>query len=198
MSISIEDVKDKIQSKNVPIVILDARWHQLFPEKDKTPEIKRLEKALKDALQLQGKVTTDLKEARKIKATFMENVMNVAEDPNLSDSKRQKIQEKNQKLIVEARDKIAELEDMELELPKRIRDANMALVVECVNVCYKRINKNRKDIVALTKWIEEMRVELKKRVLIKQDKETKNANIYTYMHDLLGAELMEVFDENSD
>lgn len=198
MSISIEDVKDKIKSKNVPIVILDARWHQLFPEKEKTPEIKKLEKSLRDLMQLQGKVTNDLKEARKLKAKFMESVINVAEDSSLSDSKKQKMQEKNQKLIIEARDKIEELEDMELELPRRIREANMALVVESVNVCYKKINKNRRDIAALTKWIDEMRVELKKRILIKQDKETKNTNIYTYMHDLLGAELMEVFDENSN
>ena len=48
----------------------------------------------------------------------------------------------------------------------------------------------------LGNWINETRMELKKRILIKQDKETKNTEIYNYMHDLLGPEMMEVFDNN--
>lgn len=39
-----------------------------------------------------------------------------------------------------------------------------------------------------------MRVELKKKVLIKQDKELKNTEIYSYMHDLLGPDMIEIFD----
>ena len=44
MSITIEDVKKNVAYKQLPIVILDERWHRLFPEKDKTPEVKRLER----------------------------------------------------------------------------------------------------------------------------------------------------------
>ena len=42
MSITIEDVKKNVAYKQLPIVILDERWHRLFPEKDKSPEVKRL------------------------------------------------------------------------------------------------------------------------------------------------------------
>ena len=42
------------------------------------------------------------------------------------------------------------------------------------------------------------KTELKRRIIIKQDKEIANTNIYTYMHDLLGPEMMEVFDNKEE
>lgn len=191
-------VHKRLRKKNIPVVTLDAKWHQLFPEKDKTPEIKNLEHQLTELLKLQGRVTNDLKELKKIRGSLTQDVLNTADDRALTEEKRQKRQETNQRLIIEARDKMTELEDEQLTLPQRIRDANAALIIECVDVCYKRIDKNRKDIEVLTQWIDETRIKLKKRILIKQDKETKNAQIYSYLHDLLGPEVMEVFDEQGD
>ena len=53
-------------------------------------------------------------------------------------------------------------------------------------------------IQKLAAWIEVTRTELKRRIIIKQDKEIANTNIYTYMHDLLGPEMMEVFDNKEE
>ena len=181
MSLTIEEVKKNIVHKNVPIVILDERWHQLFPEKDKTPEIKRLEKNLGELLKRQGQITNDLKSLKKIKADLMKEIIDNSETDTISESKREKLMARNQKLVLEAKDKIEELEQEEVEIPRKIREANVALVVEGVDVCYKRIHQNYKDIQLLGKWINEMRVELKKKVLIKQDKEIKNTEIYSYL-----------------
>lgn len=198
MSLTIEEVKKNIVHKNVPIVILDERWHQLFPEKDKTPEIKRLEKNLGELLKRQGQITNDLKSLKKIKADLMKEIIDNSETDTISESKREKLMARNQKLVLEAKDKIEELEQEEVEIPRKIREANVALVVEGVDVCYKRIHQNYKDIQLLGKWINEMRVELKKKVLIKQDKEIKNNEIYSYMHDVLGPEVMELFDNKEE
>ena len=198
MSLTIEEVKKNIVHKNVPIVILDERWHQLFPEKDKTPEIKRLEKNLGELLKRQGQITNDLKSLKKIKADLMKDIIDNSETDTISESKREKLMARNQKLVLEAKDKIEELEQEEVEIPRKIREANVALVVEGVDVCYKRIHQNYKDIQLLGKWINEMRVELKKKVLIKQDKEIKNNEIYSYMHDVLGPEVMELFDNKEE
>ena len=47
-------------------------------------------------------------------------------------------------------------------------------------------------------WIEQMREKLKERVVLKQDKEIMNEEIYTYLHGMLGAGVMEAFDEKSN
>lgn len=197
MALTVEEVKKNTSYKRLPILILDERYHRLFPEEDKTPEIKKLEKKLSDMLKRQGQVTNDLKTVKKIKADLIQSVLQNVENTELSDSKRQKLMNANQKLIIEAKEKIEALEQEETDMPENIRTANLALVLECVEVCYERIHQNYEDIQILGKWINEVRIELKKKVLVKQDKETKNAEIYSYMHDLLGPEMMEIFDNKS-
>ncbi|MGN0370320.1 MAG: hypothetical protein ACI4EW_07220 [Butyrivibrio sp.] len=197
MAVTIDDVKKNIAYKQLPIVILDERYHRLFPENKKTPEIRHLEKELSELLKKQGQITNDLKAVRKIKADLMKEILENAENPALSEAKRQKLMNRNQRLVIEAKEKIETLEQEELEIPGLIRNANIALVIEAVDVCYLRIHKNYDDIQLLGKWINEMRIELKKKILIKQDKETSNTEIYSYMHDLLGPEVMEIFDSKT-
>lgn len=197
MALTIEEVKKNVAYKQIPIVILDERWHKLFPESEKTPEIRKLEKNLAELLKRQGQITNDLKAVRKIKSGLMKEIIDNSETDGNNDSKRQKIMARNQKLMHEANEKIEKLEQEEFEIPGKIRNANIALVIEGVEVCYNKIHKNYDDIQLLGKWINEMRIELKKKILIKQDKETKNAEIYSYMHNILGPEMMEVFDKKS-
>lgn len=195
---TIEDIKRSIPYKKLPLVTLDERWYQLFPENESTSEMKKLEKNLNDLLKKQGQVNNDLKAVRKIKNDLMEQVIQNIDADGISESKRQKLMSRNQRLILEAKDKIAKLEDDEMNIPEEIRLANLALVMEGVRICYERIHSNYDDIQLLGKMINEMRIELKKNVLIKQDKEAMNEHIYSYMHALLGPEVMEVFDARSD
>ncbi len=193
MALTIEEVKKNAAYKQLPIATLDERWYRLFPENEKTPEIKVLEKNLNELIKRQGQITNDLKAVRKIKQDLMNEIL--ANSDEESSAKREKIMKRNQKLVLEATEKIEQLEQEELEIPTKIRDANIALIIEGIGVCHKRIHRNYDDIQLLGKWINETRIELKKKVLIKQDKEIKNTEIYSYMHDLLGPEMMEVFDK---
>ena len=189
---------DMLKKKNIPIINVDERWLRLFPDNEKTPAIKRLEKELKELLKRQGKVNTELKDIRIVREQLTQSVLNSAEDISIPEAKRLKKQATSQRLIIESREKLEQLEKEQRELPGLIQDANNALIFESVRVCYDKIDKNKSDIDRLTQWIDETRIKLKERILIKQDKETKNQEIYTYLHAMLGAKVMEAFDENSD
>ena len=189
---------DMLKKKNIPIINVDERWLRLFPDNEKTPAIKRLEKELKELLKRQGKVNTELKDIRIVREQLTQSVLYSAEDISIPEAKRLKKQAVSQRLIIESREKLEQLEKEQRELPGLIQDANNALIFESVRVCYDKIDKNKSDIDRLTQWIDETRIKLKERILIKQDKETKNQEIYTYLHAMLGAKVMEAFDENSD
>lgn len=187
-----------LKKKNIPIACLDERWLRLFPGSEKTPLIKKLENELKELLKRQGKVNTDLKDIRVVRDKLTQSVLETAEDTSIPENKRLKKQAASQRLIVEARQKQDNLE-LELdELPDKIKEANSALIFESVRVCYQRINQNKQDIDMLEQWIEQMREKLKERVVLKQDKEIMNEEIYTYLHGMLGAGVMEAFDEKSN
>ena len=187
-----------LKKKNIPIACLDERWLRLFPDSEKTPLIKKLENELKELLKRQGKVNTDRKDIRVVRDKLTQSVLETAEDTSIPENKRLKKQAASQRLIVEARQKQDNLE-LELdELPDKIKEANSALIFESVRVCYQRINQNKQDIDMLEQWIEQMREKLKERVVLKQDKEIMNEEIYTYLHGMLGAGVMEAFDEKSN
>lgn len=187
-----------LKKRNIPIASLDERWLKLFPENEKTPKIRRLERELTELLKRQGKVNTDLKDIKAVRDRLTQSVLDTAEDTSISLAKRMKKQAVSQRLILESREKLEKLEREQAGLPERIKEANSALIFESVRVCYDRIGKNRQDIEKLTEWIDETRLKLKERVLIKQDKEIKNEEIYTYLHGMLGAGVMEAFDEKSN
>ena len=189
---------DMLKKKNIPLINVDERWLRLFPEGEKTPTIKKLEKELKELLKRQGKVNTELKDIKVVREQLTQSVLNSAEDTSIPEAKRLKKQAASQRLIIESREKLEQLEKEQQELPGLIQDANNALIFESVRVCYEKIDKNKSDIEKLAQWIDETRLKLKERILIKQDKETKNQEIYTYLHAMLGAKVMEAFDENSD
>lgn len=191
---SIEVIEENLSKMNVPILTLDERYNIVMPDKDKTPQIRKLEAKVNALLKKQGKITNDIKEVKKIKARLLSEVVENMDDSG-DGSERQKKMDKTQKLISEAKQKLEELEDSELEIPKEIKQANQELLLEFIQTCYGWLNTNRDDIELLNKWINNTRIELKKKLVIKQEKELKNNDIYTYMHDLLGPDLIQMFDE---
>lgn len=194
--ITYEKIKDLSAARSIPILTLDQRWYQLVPEVSKTDEIKFWEGRVNDLLKRQGQITNDLADVKKIKAQLIQNVVDCMEEDD--NPRHQKKMSKNQKLIYEAKDKIQSLEDEQMELPRKLAEANRQLLVETVKVCYSKINENRKDLEVLNKWIDTTRIKLKKNLLIKQDKENVNNALYSGMHDILGPEVMSELDKIND
>lgn len=192
--ISYDNLKDSTAMKGIPILTLDQRWYHLINDKIKTDEIRYWEKQLNELLKRQGKINNDIKEVKKLKSQLIQDVMDNMDD-STNDAKRKKVMDKNQKLLSEAKEKISELEDESMEIPREISKANEQLMIETVKVCYNKINTNKEDLEILDKWINATRIKLKKNILIKQDKETYNDKMYSTMHDILGPELMGVLDK---
>lgn len=193
--ISYDVIKDMVAAKKIPILTLDPRWYQLVPEVSKTAEIKYWESKVNELLKRQGQVTNDLKEVKKIKNQLIQTVVENMEDDGSNSRKRKKLMDNNQKLIYEAKDKIERLEDEERELPRELAMANQRLMVETAKFCYGKMNENKSDLEVLNKWIDATRLKLKKNLLIKQDKETQNEQMYSGLHDLLGPEVMGQLDK---
>lgn len=189
--ITYEALKGLKDLKSLPILTLDERWYHLVTDKIKTDEIRYWEKEVNELLKKQGQVNTDIKEVKKIKSHIIKEVVENMEDDSSNNKKKMT---QNQRLIKEAKDKISQLEDESLELPRKLARANEQLMLETVKVCFEKINSNKEDLEVLNKWIDSTRVKLKKNLLIKQDKEAVNEKMYTYMHDIFGAEIMGTLD----
>jgi len=184
-----------VRNRKLPILTLDSRWHDIFPEDEKTSVIKELERKLNELLRKQGKLVNEVKELKQLKKKLMDDIVaNMDIDHSPIGKAKEKKLEKNKQYILEINEKIdKEMEEL-AELPYQIKEVNEELLIECFTICYNRIQKQMDKIKEVSDWIEKTRMELKEKILLKQDLETQNAMIYTYMHDLLGAELMESLD----
>ena len=164
---------DALKNKQIPVLVLDPKWHELFPDFRKTDKIKKLEEHLLDLIKQQGQSSNDLKEYEKAKKVVMENIVD------------------------EINQKTAEAQQLQRQLPAEIQIANKELLIACMDVCYRELTENTAVIEELDAWINAAREELKNRILAKQDKEMRNTELYKYMHNLLGAQIVEIFDKNN-
>ena len=106
--------------------------------------------------------------------------------------------DENKHLIEECNDKLDEYQDKLLDLPKEIDQANYALMIRTMEMCYEVLQKNTKEIDEIGEWINKVRIELKKNIVRKQEKEIKNHELYAFMHDIFGADVIEIFDVNQE
>ena len=81
-----------------------------------------------------------------------------------------------------------------LDIPKQIDEANYKLMIRTMEMCYEVLQVNAKEIDEIGEWITKIRIELKKNIVRKQEKEIKNHELYAYMHDIFGADVVEIFD----
>lgn len=191
-----EEYKRAMEGKEIPLLVLDNKWHQLFTQTEASPRILRLEAELNKLIQRQGKLNTESKDMRKIKKKLMEEIVNAVDElgMGIEEKKNNKKIDANKRLVMECTEKL-ETYKKELEtLPGRIEELNRQLMLATMEVCYKKIRENTGEIEEITQWINAVRVELKKNVIRKQEREDANKQLYSYMHDIFGAEVLEIFD----
>ena len=94
---------DALKNKQIPVLVLDPKWHELFPDFRKTDKIKKLEEHLLDLIKQQGQSSNDLKEYEKAKKVVMENIVNNNTFSNMEENQNGKCnfnkQSKNRDLI---------------------------------------------------------------------------------------------------
>ncbi|MCD7725018.1 MAG: hypothetical protein LUI12_05615 [Clostridiales bacterium] len=181
--------------KKIPVLTLDHKWHRLFTQAEYSPEIKGMEKELNQLLKRQGKVNTEGKEIKKLKKKLMDEIVILADEMGDQPSKKQeKDMADHKRLINECNEKIAAYEEEAVDLPRRINQLNNQLMLITMEVCYKKLQQNTAELEEIEEWIGNIRRELKKKVIRKQEKEAMNRQLYSYMHDIFGADVIELFD----
>lgn len=195
MNKSEDDFKKALEGKKIPILTLDNTWHRLFTQTDPTPEIAELEEELNNLLKQQGKINTQTKEIRALKKKLMDEIVSLMDEISNGNSKKaQKKLDENKRLIEECNQKLEENGDEGYDLPAKIDETNYRLMLKTMEVCYEQIQDNNEEIEEISKWVNEIRVELKKKVVRKQQKINRNQNFYTYMHNIFGADVIDIFD----
>lgn len=187
--------KAALSGKRIPVLTLDSKWHQLFTQAKPDRRIRRLEEKLNDLLKRQGKANTEVKEIRKLKKRLMQEIVENAQEASVeNDGKAQKKAEDNKRLIGDCNKKIDAYEDELLSLPREIDDVNMDLMLATMDVCYDRLKANEAEITEIAKWAAQVKEELKEKLVRKQEMESMNQGLYSYMHDIFGADVIDIFD----
>ena len=185
--------------KKIPILTLDNKWHQLFTQNEYTPEIKDMEDELNGLLKRQSKVNEDNREIKKLKKKMMDEIVVLADELVKYPSKKaERKQEECKRILTECNEKLDACEEEMVELPRRINQLNNKLMLATMEVCYRRIQKNTEELTEIDNWIGNIRRELKKKVIRKQEKEAMIHQLYSYMHDIFGPEVIELFDMQYD
>ncbi len=194
-----EKFKTALVGKKIPILTLDNKWHKLFTQSEFTPELRELEKELNDLLKRQAKVNTESKELKKLKKKLMDEVVILADEMKERPTKKQdKEMSEHKRLIEECNEKMDAYEEEMVELPRQINQLNNRLMLITMDVCYRKLKQNEKELSEIEEWISGIRRELKKKVVRKQEKEAVVNKLYAYMHDIFGAEVIELFDMEYD
>ena len=187
-----KDFEAALKGKNVPLLVLDQKWHRLFAIHGKTDEISATEKELDELLKLQGKYNNELKDLKKLKSKTMTNIVaNMGDD---GDEKR----DKDKQLIDEINEKADNIEGELIEIQKNIKVVNDRLMLLSMDYFSEKIEKNKLESKEIDDWIANIRVELKKNVIRKQNRDINNREIYSYLHDIFGAEVLDLFDIEYD
>lgn len=193
-SVEEEQFLKRFKGIDVPILILDERWHQIFPNQKKTQVIKELETKLRESFKRQAKLSEELENAENAKQQLMKRILDNMRLAQVSEEEAKK-QDKSQQLIKELNVEIAELEAEYQEMPERIRSLNEALLIESMRICYRRMRANREKLAAQNALVEEAKELLRQRIQVKKDLQKQNEQMYLYMHRLFGRRILEKFDD---
>lgn len=187
-----KDFEKALSGKKIPLLVLDQKWHRLFAIHGKTKEIAAAEKELDELLKRQGKLNNDIKDLKKIKSQTMSNIV-----ANMDGAEEEKL-DNDKKIIDEINDRVDAIEEELMDVQQKIREVNEHLMLLSMDYFSEKIEKNRQESAEIDEWIANIRIELKKNVIKKQNRDINNREIYSYLHDIFGAEVLDLFDIEYD
>ncbi len=184
-----------LTGKKIPVLTLDNKWYKLFPNLNECPQIMKLARSLNDLLKKQGKLNTETKDIKNLKKRLMQEIVPMVDELGQKpDASLEKKIDDNKRLIEECNEKLDAYQDELMELPAQIEEKNHELMLATMHYCYERMQSNTEEIVEIAKWVADIREELKNNLVHKQEMELYNKQMYSYMHDIFGAGVIELFD----
>ncbi len=186
--ISKDDILKLIKRTKVPVLTLDRKWLNFFNNDEKSPEIKVLEQRVNAALKSQGTINTKRDELKGLKKTLIKEIVSNMDAKENSRAYKKVV--KSKELIDEINDELILLEDKELDVPDNISQANAMLAYRSLEELYNRYDNNTEDIESLDKWIEDTRIELKKRILLREKRRDENEKMDKFLSDTFDKEVL--------
>jgi flagellar biosynthesis component FlhA len=189
-----------LEGKSIPILTLDDKWQKLFTQTEMTPEIEALADQLNSLVERDGRIRTETKKIKKLKKTLLSEIVPLRDKASKlggSAAIEKEISERT-RLINDCNDRLDSQQDELLDLSREIYDVDYKLMIETMKTCYETLHANTEYINGLDEWISQVRVELKKNVIHLQEAEMENYNLYSYMHQIFGPEVIDLFDMKYD
>ena len=189
-----EMFQEALSGKKIPVLTLDNKWYRLLGEVGRT-SVKETEEKLNELLKRQGKLNTETKDIKKLKKKLMSEIVSMVDEmEQTGNTGLEKKIESHKNLVEECNEKLESYQDELMELPREIDRLNFQLMMITMEYCYDAMQENTDNIKETTNWVTEIRIELKKRLIRKQEMEKQNQDIYSYMHVIFGADVVNLFD----
>lgn len=194
-----EEFRKALENKKLPLLVLDQKWHRLFAIHGKTDEIRNTETELNNLLARQGKLNSDLKDFKRVKNQLMDDIVqNMDSSEKNSQNKKENVLDKDKRMIDELNERIEKAEDELLEIPHKMKAVNETLMILSMEYFYAKIKVNAKESKEIDEWIKQVRIDLKKNIIKKQNCDINNREIYAYLHDICGPQVLDLFDMELD
>lgn len=196
MSGNQEEFQKAIHGKKVPILVLDQKWHRLFAIHGKPEAVTSLETELNALLARQGRLNTELKGLKKVKSQLMDNIVQNMDGTSQAaeNTSKERMLDENRRQLDETNAKIDSYEDELLDIPDKIKAVNEALMLCSMEYFYEKLRVNKEESEEIDAWIQQVRIDLKKNIIRKQNRDINNREMYAYLHDILGPEVLDLFD----
>ena len=189
-----EKFSEALLGKKIPILTLDNKWYRLLDEAGRA-SVKEVEDELNAMLKRQGKLNTEMKDIKRLKKKLMNDIVSIVDEVSQTGNKKlEKDIEEKKRLIAECNEKLENYQEELIDVPREIEKLNLQLMLFTMEYCYDTMRDNETRINEIGEWVTQVRIELKKNLVRKQEMEYKNQEIYTYMNDIFGAEVMDLFD----
>jgi hypothetical protein len=191
-----QEFKAALKGKKIPILVLDQKWHRLFAIHGKPDVVQNLEVEINSMIAREGKLNNEQKELKKLKNQLMDSIVKNMDGTTgeAGNAFREKKLDEDKRLIDEVNAKIEANEDELLELPGKIREANEQLMLESMDYFYEKLRINSEEAKEIEDWITQVRIDLKKNIIRKQNREINNKEMYAYLHDIFGPDVLNLFD----
>ena len=186
-----------LRKNRIPLLIEDPGWINLFGSVNN----KQIQTAKNDLIQIlasEKELETYGKKIQKKKSNHLKMILEVSNAVNNEDNKDKT---KSIALLDRYKDEILqineEIEEIKFKLesfPKQIREANFQLLSATVHYGYDELTYKEKEFNKAVNEIDILRIRLREALKKKHDNEEWINETYTFLHGILGSEVIEKLD----
>lgn len=189
--------EDILLKNRISILTEDQEWIKLFGDNN-NKHIQDSKESLIQLLTKEKELESYAQEIQSQKIKYMKMILKVSDSLNNEDNKNKEIElellDGYKEKILQINDEIDDIQFQLETLPKEIRDVNFQLLTATVEYGYNELKSREKVLNKSLEEIDTLREKLKNLMKIKHDNEEWISETYTFLHGLLGSEVIEEID----